>query len=73
MHDGTQSRHNYKDRPYIKWGAPIPHVFLRVSVDSGATPATLTATWIQMTGKKVHEVKLNLNKLSAAKTKEPPR
>ena len=63
LHDGARAVHNYKDRDYIEWGAVVPNVFLRITVDSTVTPATITGSWIQMSGNTAHEVKMTVDDL----------
>lgn len=52
--------------PDLVYGEPIPNVFLRLTADSTREPATLVATWIQMGGKKLHEVRLDADQLTPA-------
>ncbi len=66
MHDGVMERHNYKDRDYLLWGEAVPNVFLRLTVDSTQKPTTVVASWIQMTGKIIHQERLTLDDLTPA-------
>lgn len=51
--------------PDLVRGEAIPHVWLRLEVDSQQEPATLHAEWVQMNGRKMWDVKLAVNELSA--------
>jgi alkaline phosphatase D len=41
--------------PRLVWSAIEPNVFLRMEVDSTGTVPRLTATWVRMDGKRLHE------------------
>ena len=63
IHDGTIPSLNVPHPDLIK-GAAIPHVWLRLEVDSSKTPATIHAEWIQMNGHKMWDLKLNQQQLT---------
>lgn len=63
IHDGTIPSLNVPHPDLIK-GASIPHVWLRLEVDSSKTPATLHAEWIQMNGRKMWDLKLTQQQLT---------
>lgn len=65
LHDGVIPALNVS-HPDLVYGEPIPNVFLRLTADSTRQPATLVATWIQMSGKKLHEVRLDSETLTPA-------
>jgi alkaline phosphatase D len=44
--------------PNLVHGEAVPHVWLRLEVDSTTTPATLHAKWEQMDGRKMWDVRL---------------
>ena len=52
--------------PDLIWGKPEPRTFLRVIADGTTTPATFTATFINVEGTVLHEVKLTSAQLSPA-------
>ena len=47
------------NHPDLIHGAAIPHVWLRLEVDTTKQPATLHAKWMQMEGQKMWELKLS--------------
>jgi len=65
IHDGTIPSLNVPHPDLIK-GAAVPHVWLRLEVDSRKTPATLHAEWVQMNGRKMWDLKLNQQQLTKA-------
>lgn len=54
------------DHPDLVEGAAVPHVWLRLEVDSTQQPATLHAEWVQMNGRKMWDIKLTENQLRDA-------
>ena len=50
--------------PDLIKGAAIPNVWLRLEVDTGTSPATLHARWMQMNGRKMWDVMLTEDDLS---------
>ena len=52
--------------PDLVEGAAVPHVWLRLEVDSIQEPATLHAEWVQMNGQKMWDIKLTENQLRNA-------
>ncbi len=58
IHSSTISSLNVAHPDLIK-GAAIPHVWLRLEVDSTVQPATLHAKWVQMDGRKMWDLKLS--------------
>ncbi len=57
IHDSTIPGLNVA-HPDLIHGAAIPHVWLRLKVDTTARPATLHAEWIQMEGQEMWDLKL---------------
>ncbi|MEX2212596.1 MAG: alkaline phosphatase D family protein [Phycisphaeraceae bacterium] len=51
--------------PGLVWAQAKPNVFLRVVADSTLTPASLTATWIQRDGTRLHEITLATTQLAS--------
>ena len=51
--------------PHLVHGAAIPHVWLRLEVDSSVIPATLHAEWVQMNGRKMWDLKLTEQQLTS--------
>ncbi len=62
IHDSTIPELNV-DHPDLVKGAAIPHVWLRLEADSTQTPATLHAEWMQMNGRKMWDIKLDMKQL----------
>jgi len=52
--------------PDLIEGAAVPHVWLRLEVDSTHKPATLHAEWVQMDGLKMWDLSLDEDQLSKA-------
>ena len=52
--------------PDLIEGAAVPHVWLRLEVDSTHKPATLHAEWVQMDGRKMWDLSLDEDQLSKA-------
>ncbi len=50
--------------PNLLWGEPLPNMFLHMVCDGTASPPTLTAKWIDITGKVHREVKLTATDLA---------
>jgi alkaline phosphatase D len=46
------------DHPDLVRGEAIPHVWLRLDVDTTKSPATLHAQWVQMAGQKMWDIRL---------------
>jgi len=63
LHNGVIPSLNHS-HPDLVYGEPIPNVFLRLTADTTRQPATLVASWIQMSGKKINEVRLNTEQLT---------
>ena len=63
IHDGTIPSLNVPHPDLIK-GAAIPHVWLRLEVDSSKTPVTLHAEWVQMNGRKMWGLNLTQQQLT---------
>lgn len=57
IHNSTISSLNVA-HPDLIHGEPIPHVWLRVEVDSTNNPPTLVAQWMQMDKKKMWDLRL---------------
>ena len=58
IHNSTIPSLNVAHPDLIK-GAAVPHVWLRLEVDSTQEPATLHAQWVQMNGRKMWDLKLS--------------
>lgn len=58
IHDSTIPSLNVAHPDLIR-GEAIPHVWLRVEVDTTKTPATLEAKWLQMDGQEMWQMSLN--------------
>jgi len=54
------------EHPDLIEGAAVPHVWLRVEVDSTQQPATLHAEWVQMDGREMWDVSLTEEQLRGA-------
>ena len=65
IHDSTIPSLNVA-HPDLIQGAAIPHVWLRLDVDSTKQPATLHAEWVQMNGRKMWDLKLTTDQLRKA-------
>ena len=52
--------------PDLVEGAAVPHVWLRLEVDTTQEPATLHAQWVQMEGRKMWDIKLTEKQLGGA-------
>lgn len=65
IHDRVIPSLNVAHPDLIK-GAAIPHVWLRLEVDSTVTPATLHAEWVQMDGRKMWDISLTQTQLQGA-------
>ena len=65
IHGSTIPSLNVAHPDLIK-GEPVPHVWLRVEVDSTQKPATLHAEWVQMDGREMWEVSLTEEDLRKA-------
>ncbi len=65
LHDGVIPSLNVP-HPDLIYGEPVPNTFLRLTADSTRHPPTLVATWIQMSGRKLHEVRLDAQELTPA-------
>ena len=63
IHDSTIPALNVPHPDLVK-GAAIPHVWLRLEVDSTKTPVTLHAEWIHMNGRKMWHLKLTQQQLT---------
>jgi alkaline phosphatase D len=63
LHDRTIEQLNVP-HPNLVWGEAEPNVFLRVTADDTGDQPTLVATWIQMDGKRLHEVRLTADELT---------
>lgn len=63
LHDRTIPSLNVP-HPQLVWGEPLPNMFLHLVCDTTAVPATLSAAWIDRTGKTHREVKLTERDLS---------
>ena len=63
IHDGTIPSLNVPHPDLIK-GAAVPHVWLRLEVDSSKTPPTLHAEWVQMNGRKMWDLELTQQQLT---------
>jgi alkaline phosphatase D len=50
--------------PDLVRGEPVPHVWLRLEVDSTQKPATLHAEWVQMEGREMWDLKLDEEQLT---------
>lgn len=57
IHDSTIPSLNVA-HPDLVHGAAIPHVWLRLQVDTTQQPATLHAEWVQMDGRQMWDLKL---------------
>jgi alkaline phosphatase D len=62
IHDRTIADLNVAHPDLIE-GAAIPHVWLRLEVDTTQKPATLHAEWVQMNGQKMWDITLNQQQL----------
>ena len=51
--------------PNLVHAAAEPNVFLKMQIDTTITPATLKATWVNLDGKRIFEVKTDSDKLRA--------
>lgn len=51
--------------PDLVWGHPEPRSFLRLTVDSTVQPPQLTASFLNVDGKIIHEVQLTSSQLAA--------
>ena len=49
--------------PNLVHAAAEPKVFLKMQIDTTVTPATLKATWVNLDGKRIFEVKTDSDKL----------
>ena len=63
IHNSTIPSLNVKHPDLIK-GAAIPHVWLRLEVDSTKKPATLHAEWVQMKNRKMWDITLTTDQLA---------
>lgn len=63
LHDSTIKALNVP-HPDLVWGVAEPNVFLRVVADNRGPQATLVATWIQMDGSRLFEVRLTADQLT---------
>jgi alkaline phosphatase D len=48
------------------WSKPEPNVFLKVEAENLSKDPQLTATWINMAGKKLHRVEVSATQLNPA-------
>ena len=62
IHDSTIPSLNVA-HPDLIHGAAIPHVWLRVEIDTTKTPATLEAQWLQMDGQEMWDLTLDETEL----------
>ena len=62
IHDSTIPSLNVA-HPDLIHGAAIPHVWLRVEIDTTKTPATLDAQWLQMDGQEMWDLTLDETEL----------
>lgn len=58
MHSSTIPALNVP-HPNLVWGEPVPNVFLKVVADNRSQPTSLVATWINMVGETIYEVRLD--------------
>ena len=65
IHDSTIPSLNIAHPDLIE-GAAVPHVWLRLEVDSTQKPATLHAEWVQMKGRNMWDIKLSEEQLGRA-------
>jgi len=63
IHDSTIPSLNVA-HPDLIHGAAIPHVWLRVEVDTTKTPATIEAQWHQMDGQEMWDLSLSETELT---------
>ncbi|MFP6582172.1 MAG: alkaline phosphatase D family protein [Candidatus Hydrogenedentota bacterium] len=63
IHDSTIPSLNVA-HPDLIHGAAIPHVWLRVEVDTTASPATFKADWVQKDGQEMWALELDENDLT---------
>lgn len=62
IHDSTIPSLNVA-HPDLLRGEAIPHVWLRVEIDSTHTPATFRAEWRQMDGQEMWDLSLDVSDL----------
>lgn len=55
LHDSVIPSLVPKQDPRLRWSATEPNVFLRMVADTTGDMPTLTSTWIQMDGTRLHE------------------
>lgn len=63
MHDRTIPSLN-PPNPALVFGEPEPNTFLKLTGDSTAEPATLTAEWVKMDGERLYTVQLDAAELT---------
>lgn len=63
IHDSTIPKLNVP-HPNLVRGEAVPHVWLRLEVDSTQSPARLHAEWVQMKGRPMWDVTLTADELS---------
>ncbi len=62
MHDRTIPSLNVP-HPALRHSAVEPNVFLKLTADTEAEPATLTAEWVNLDGKRIFDVKLDAGQM----------
>lgn len=59
--------------PHLLWDAGVMHACVIIDADAGASPAVLTARWIDEQGRELYRLRVTLDELSPPRTGGPTR